>query len=161
MRSFEPFLDHAEVMQFKTQKIGDGLDRPEDITRSHFTNVSEHVEYVFTNVERDLRTSFKNIEYLKECINKIDEKSREDLSTVTKEIGNKIIFLYDNMAASINDQRSENLHLQLELANLTKEKNTLRHEIKNLIHGVRKMEIFLGVDKDPWFDNMVENNKFS
>lgn len=64
------------------------------------------------------------------------------------------------MSTSINDQRCENLHLQLEVANLTKEKNSLRFEISNLINNVKKLETFMGVDKDPWFDNMAAQINF-
>jgi hypothetical protein len=102
-----------------------------------------------------LRISLKNIEYLKQSINNIDEKSRENLSNVTKEIGNKIIFIYDNLANAINDQRCENLRLQSEIASLTKEKNSLKHEIKNLVHSLKKLELFMGVEEDPNFENMI------
>jgi hypothetical protein len=46
MRTFQPFLDHPSLQEYKTQKIGEGLDRPEDYTRSHFTNVTELVEVI-------------------------------------------------------------------------------------------------------------------
>ncbi len=54
-----------------------------------------------------------------------------------------------------------NLHLQMEIANMTKEKNTLRHDIKNLTIGVKKLETQLGVDPDPKFDNLVNQNIFN
>ena len=44
MRNYEPFLDHVSTMEYKTLKIGEGLEKPEDITRSHFKNVTEYVE---------------------------------------------------------------------------------------------------------------------
>ena len=44
MRKYEPFLDHPDVQQFSTMKIGEGLDNPYDISRSHFTNVMEYVD---------------------------------------------------------------------------------------------------------------------
>jgi hypothetical protein len=79
---------------------------------------------------------------------------------MTKEIGNMIISTYENVAAAINEQRCENLKLQMELATLNKEKNTLRHDISNLIISVRKMENFLGVEPDPKFDNTVNSNLY-
>ena len=69
--------------------------------------------------------------------------------------------MYDNLATSINDQRCMNLHLQMEIANMTKEKNTLRYDIKNLTIGVKKLETQLGVDPDPKFDNLVSQNIFN
>ncbi len=174
MKHYQPFLDHVSTLEYKTMKIGDGLERPEDITRSHFKNVTDYVEVnilnslknsliqqLQTNLEEDLRISLKNINYLRDTISRIDETTREELSAVTKEIGNKIIFLYDNLATSINDQRCINLHLQMEIANMTKEKNTLRHDIKNLTIGVKKLETQLGVDPDPKFDNLVNQNIFN
>ena len=77
---------------------------------------------------------------------------------MTKDIGNMIISTYENLAQAINEQRCENLKLQMEAANLNKEKNTLRHDIKNLIISVRKMEAFLGVEADPKFDNTINQN---
>lgn len=44
MRTFESFNDHADIQKYKTIKIGHGLDQPEDITRSHFRNVTDYVE---------------------------------------------------------------------------------------------------------------------
>jgi len=46
MRKFEPFLIHPNLQEFKTQKIGEGLDRPEDYGRSHFMNVTEIIEVI-------------------------------------------------------------------------------------------------------------------
>lgn len=44
MRQYQPFLDHPQIQNYTTIKIGEGLDKPEDITRSHFKNVMEYVE---------------------------------------------------------------------------------------------------------------------
>jgi hypothetical protein len=44
MRHFEPFLDHPSTQEFKTLKIGEGLETPEDIKRSHFKNVTDYVD---------------------------------------------------------------------------------------------------------------------
>ncbi len=103
----------------------------------------------------------KNINFLREALSRLDEVGREELSAVTKEIGNKIIFIYDNLASSINDQRCLNLHFQMEIANLTKEKNSLRHQVKNLTVSVKKMETILGVDPDPKFDSLVSQDIFN
>lgn len=54
MRQYQPFLDHPQIPQFTTMKIGEGLDKPLDITRSHFKNVIEYVEVRF-----DLKSSYK------------------------------------------------------------------------------------------------------
>ena len=112
------------------------------------------------NLEEDFRVSSKNIQYLKDCVNRIDEASREDLSSITKDIGNKIIFLYDNLADGINQQRSLNLFLQTELVNLQMDNNTLSHEIKNLTIKIKKMETFLGVETDLKFDSLISQNIF-
>lgn len=109
-------------------------------------------------MDDDLRTSLRNITHLKEEIIKIDENTKEGLSLITKEIGNKIIHCYDNFSNAINEQRCENLHLQLEIANLNKEKNSLRFDIKNLVNSIKKLETLLGVDPDPKFDHMSSNN---
>jgi hypothetical protein len=112
-------------------------------------------------MEDDLRLSKKNIDYLKQSILNIDEGTKEGLSNVTKEIGNKIIQAYDNAGELINQQRCENLKLQLEIANLIKEKNTLRHEVKNMVNAVKRLETLLGVEVDPRFDSMVNHTIFN
>lgn len=112
------------------------------------------------NLEEDLRVSIKNIQFLREFINNIDETCRENLSAITKEIGNKILFMYDNLASSINEQRCINLHIQSEIANMTKEKNSLRHDIKNVAISIKKLETFLGVDPDPKFENLINKNLY-
>ncbi len=97
---------------------------------------------------------------LKNCLNSIDEIAREDMSEVTKEIGNKIIFMYDNIAVLINEQRSINLLLQTEMTTLNKENSGLKHEIKNVALHIKKMETFLGVDADPKFDSFLTQTIF-
>jgi hypothetical protein len=111
-------------------------------------------------MEEDLRISYKNIEHIREALIKLDETSREDLSALTKDLGNQIIGMYENLETYINDQRCENLRLQLEIETLNKEKNTLRFEIKNMITAVRKLENFMGVEPDPKFDNLIGNNPY-
>ena len=46
MRHYEPFLDHPSTLEYKTMKIGEGLERPEDINRSHFKNVVDYVDVI-------------------------------------------------------------------------------------------------------------------
>lgn len=94
-------------------------------------------------------------------MDKIDNTSKEDLSQVTKDIGNMIISTYESLSQAINEQRCENLKLQMDVASLNKEKNTLRHDIKNLIISVRKLENFLGVKADPKFDNTINTDLYS
>jgi hypothetical protein len=81
--------------------------------------------------------------------------NKESLVENTKEIGNNIINIYDNMTNLVNEQRSENLRLQFEVINLNKQKNSLRHEIKKLAQQTKKLEEHLGVDPDEKFDNLV------
>jgi hypothetical protein len=86
--------------------------------------------------------------------------SREDLSEIAKDIGNKIIFLYDNISTLINEQRSMNLLLQTEMSNVNKENANLKCEIKNVAMQIKKIETFLGVDADPKFDSFLSQNIF-
>jgi len=101
------------------------------------------------------------MEYLKQCINNIDETTKEGLSSVTKELGNKIILFYDNLTELINQQRCANLQLQLEINNLNKEKNTMRNELRNLVTAVKKLETVLGVEVDQKFDCMVTHTIYN
>lgn len=101
------------------------------------------------------------MEYLKQCINNIDETTKEGLSNITKELGNKIILFYDNLTELINQQRSVNLQLQLEINNHNKEKNTMRNELRNLVTSVKKLENVLGVEVDPKFDSMVTHTIYN
>ena len=86
---------------------------------------------------------------------KVENLNKENLIEMTKEIGNNIITLYDNLTSSINEQRSENLRLQLEITTLNKEKNSLRHELKKVAQFTKKLEEHLGVDPDDKFDHLV------
>lgn len=75
----------------------------------------------------------------------LDIDSRADLSKFTKDSGNKILNSYELYSKAINDQRCENLRLQNEINILVKEKNSLKHEVKNLSNSCEKIEKFLGV----------------
>jgi hypothetical protein len=46
IRNYEPFFDHPDVPQFSTMKIGEGLDNPYNISRSHFKNVIEYIDVI-------------------------------------------------------------------------------------------------------------------
>ena len=101
------------------------------------------------------------MEFLKQSIINIDETTKEGLSSVTKELGNKIILFYDNLTELINKQRCNNLQLQLELNQLNKEKNTMRNDVNSLVTSIKKMETLLGVDKDPKFEGMVTHTLYN
>jgi len=75
----------------------------------------------------------------------LDEINRAELSSFTKEVGNKLLNSYERHAKRINDQRCENLRLQLEINYLVKEKNGLDHDLKNLTNTIGKLEKYLGV----------------
>jgi len=127
--------------------------------RSTFKSVSEYCETMRTNFEEDNRISSKNILYLKSSFKVLEDNFREDLSAITKEMGNKIISDYDNYASSINEQKCENLRLQEEIYTLTSEKNSLKHDIKLLINSVKRLENLLGVNPDPKYNSIVNQVK--
>jgi DNA replication protein DnaD len=101
------------------------------------------------------------MEYIKQCINNIDETTKEGLSNVTNELGNKIILFYDNLTELINQQRCVNLQLQLEINNLNKEKNSMRNEFRTLVTSVKKLETVLGVEVDAKFESMVTHTIYN
>ena len=86
----------------------------------------------------------------------INDEGKVELSNIAKDISNKVIYIYDNLVTAINEQRCENLKLQLEISNITKEKNNLRHEVELLTEAVRKLEVSLGVDQSPAYERMLE-----
>ncbi len=106
----------------------------------------------------DNLASLKNIEYLKQSLNYINSITREYLSNEAKDFGNNLINKYEELAQQVNLQRSNNLGLQMEIANLMKEKNTLRHDIKLLFEQVKKLEVILGVKTDPKFENAMNQS---
>ena len=91
----------------------------------------------------------------------INDIGKMELSNITKDISNRIVYIYDNLCTNINKQRSENLRLQIELVKATKEKNEIRHEVELLTEAVRKLEVSLGVDNDPGFETMMMLTKKS
>ena len=163
-RKYQQF-DKTDTFQstlFKTNYIGeqDHMNR-EKFDRSTFNSVQEYNSLINLRLEEDLRQSRKNIDYINKELKDIEVNCREELSEITKDFGNKIISSYEAYSQAINDQRCENLRLQFEIANLIKEKNSLRHDVRNLVTSVRRLETFLGVKVDPTFDNVInnENNK--
>ena len=78
------------------------------------------------------------------------------MSNIAKDISNKIIYIYDNLVTAINEQRCENLKLQLEISKITQEKNNLRNEVELLTEAVRKLEVSLGVEESKPFEKMLE-----
>ena len=107
------------------------------------------------NFEEDVRTSRKNIVYLKDSFKHLEENFREDLSNLTKDLGSRLLSDYDNYAAAINEQKCENLRMQEEIYTLTSEKNNLKHEVKLLINSVKRLESLLGVKPDQKYNNTV------
>lgn len=81
---------------------------------------------------------------------------RQDLSGIAKDFGNSLINKYEELAEKINEDRCENLRLQLEIASLIKERNSLRHEIKELFAQTKRLEVLLGVTPDEKFEK--DNN---
>ena len=69
------------------------------------------------------------------------------------------MYIYDNLVTNINEQRSENLKLQIELSKALKDKNELRHEVELLTEAVRKLEVSLGVEQDTAFETMLMLSK--
>ena len=86
----------------------------------------------------------------------INDEGKIELSNIAKDISNKIVYIYDNLVTAINQQRCENLKLQLEITKMTKEKNNLRNEVELLTEAVRKLEVSLGVNESRPFEKMLE-----
>ena len=113
------------------------------------------------NFDKDNGASQKNIDHIRQGLNHVNCVTREHLSNEAKDFGNKLINKYEDLAQEVNLQRSTNLGLQLEIANLLKDKNTLRHDIKVLFEQVKKLEVLLGVKNDPKFENIMNQTPSS
>lgn len=107
------------------------------------------------NFDEDNGKSQKNIDHIKQGLNYINSITREHLSNEAKDFGNQLINKYEELASEVNLQRSTNLGLHMEIANLIKDKNSLRHDIKVLFEHVKKLEVLLGVKRDPKFENAM------
>ena len=145
------------MYQYHTQDIGDIRKKNiSDGTISTFNNVIKTVDTINQNLAIDLRKGKKNLDVLIKKLIEINDEGKVELSNIAKDISNKVIYIYDNLVTAINEQRCENLKLQLEISNITKEKNNLRHEVDLLTEAVRKLEVSLGVDQSPPFERMLE-----
>lgn len=158
--NFEKFLDTPPSYEYKTENIGDVRKKPfDDGTVSTFNNVIESIANINQDLANDLRTSRKNINHLINLLVEINDLGKVELSNITKDLSNKIVYIYDNLVTNINEQRSENLKLQIELAKALKEKNEIRHEVELLTEAVRKLEVSLGVEQDTAFETMLMLSK--
>ena len=157
LQNFDKFLDSPPMYQYHTQDIGDIRKKNiSDGTISTFNNVIKTVDTINQNLAIDLRKGKKNLDVLIKKLIEINDEGKVELSNIAKDISNKVIYIYDNLVTAINEQRCENLKLQLEISNITKEKNNLRHEVDLLTEAVRKLEVSLGVDQRPPFERMLE-----
>ena len=157
LQNFDKFLDSPPMYQYHTQDIGDIRKKNiSDGTISTFNNVIKTVDTINQNLAIDLRKGKKNLDVLIKKLIEINDEGKVELSNIAKDISNKVIYIYDNLVTAINEQRCENLKLQLEISNITKEKNNLRHEVDLLTEAVRKLEVSLGVDQSPPFERMLE-----
>jgi hypothetical protein len=75
----------------------------------------------------------------------VENDTLDDLSGVTKNLGARLLDLYDEAATGINDNKTENLAKQVEIENLVQENNNLRHEVNLMVNTIEKLENFLGV----------------
>ena len=155
---YEKFIDNPPSYEYKTVNIGDVRKKTFETfenTTSTFNNVIETVSTINADLANDLRTSRKNINHLINLLVEINDIGKVELSNITKDLSNKIVYIYDNLVTHINQQRSENLKLEIELAKATKEKNEIRHEVEILTETIRKLEVALGVQPDPAFETMM------
>ena len=157
LQNFDRFLDSPPMYQYHTQDIGDIRKKNiSDGTISTFNNVIKTVDTINQDLAIDLRKGKKNLDVLIKKLIEINDEGKVELSNIAKDISNKVVYIYDNLVTSINEQRCENLKLQLEISNITKEKNNLRHEVELLTEAVRKLEVSLGVDQSPPYERMLE-----
>lgn len=97
----------------------------------------------------------------------LDDNNRAQLSQFTKDLGNKLLNYYEKYSRMINEQRCENLRLQYEIGYLIKDKNSLKHDIKNLSNSITKFEKLLGINtncddcnnKSENIENIIYRNK--
>ena len=157
LQNFDRFLDTAPTYQYHTEDIGDIRKKNiEDGTISTFNNVIKTVDTINQDLALDLRKGKKKLDVLIKKLIEINDEGKVELINIAKDISNKIVYIYDNLVTAINEQRCENLKLQLEISKITKEKNNLRHEVELLTEAVRKLEVSLGVEQSPPFERMLE-----
>jgi hypothetical protein len=78
-------------------------------------------------------------------MNHVENETLDDLSNITKTLGDTILCLYDNISTGINDNKTENLAKQQEIEMLINENNILRQNVAMLLGHLEKLENFLGV----------------
>ena len=160
LQNYEHFLDSPPSYQYHTADIGDPRKRiMDDGTMSTFHNVIRTVDTINQDLANDLRKGKKNMDTLINKLIEINDEGKIELSNIAKDISNKIVYIYDNLVTAINDQRCQNLKLQIELSKASKEKNNLKHEVEMLTEAVRKLEVSLGVDQSTPFEKMLEYSK--
>ena len=157
LQNFDKFLDSPPSYQYHTDDIGDIRKKNfTDGTVSTFNNVIRTIDTINQDLAIDLRKAKKNLDLLIKKLIEINDEGKIELSNIAKDLSNKIVYIYDNLVTCINEQRSENLKLQLELAKASKEKNELKHEVELLTEAVRKLEVALGVEPDGAFEAMLK-----
>lgn len=159
---YEKFLDTTtNQYMYKTDEIGYAKKNfKNEISMSTFTNVIETVSKMNADLANDLRMSQKNINHLINLLVEINDTGKNELvKNISMDIRNRIAFIYDNLCNNINQQRTENLKLELELAEATNEKNEIRYQVGVLSEEVRKLEESLGTVTDPGFDTMMKLTK--
>jgi hypothetical protein len=151
--AFDNLYDNKNLYQYHTADIGDLLKKnSQDGTMSTFNNVIQTVDTINQDLANDLRSNKRIMDTLINKLVDINDEGKVELSNIAKDLSNKIVYIYDNLVTLINDQRSENLKLQLELAKATKEKNDIKHEVEVLTEAVRKLEVSLGVEQSGAFE---------
>ena len=157
LQNFDRFLDAPPTYQYHTEDIGDIRKKNfTDGTVSTFNNVIKTIDTINQDLAIDLRKGKKNLDLLIKKLIEINDEGKIELSNIAKDISNKIIYIYDNLVTAINEQRCENLKLQLEISKITQEKNNLRNEVELLTEAVRKLEVSLGVEESRPFERMLE-----
>jgi hypothetical protein len=151
--AFDNLYDNKNLYQYHTADIGDLLKKnAQDGTMSTFNNVIQTVDTINQDLANDLRSNKRIMDVLINKLVDINDEGKVELSNIAKDLSNKIVYIYDNLVTLINEQRSENLKLQLELAKATKEKNDIKHEVEVLTEAVRKLEVALGVEQSGAFE---------
>ena len=157
LQNFEKFIDSPPSYKYRTENIGDiRKTNFNDGTVSTFNNVIKTVDTINQDLANDLRKGKRNVDVLINKLIEINDEGKVELSNIAKDISNKIVYIYDNLVVAINEQRTENLRLQLQLTKAIKEKSELRHEVDLLTEAVRKLEVALGVDKSNTFEKMIQ-----
>ena len=156
LQNFDRFLDTPPTYQYHTEDIGDIRKKNfTDGTVSTFNNVIKTIDTINQDLAIDLRKGKKNLDLLIKKLIEINDEGKIELSNIAKDISNKIIYIYDNLVTAINEQRCENLKLQLEISKITQEKNNLRNEVELLTEAVRKLEVSLGVEQSGAFETQL------